>query len=240
MIAGLILLGIGCLFLLRNLDLMFFPHWLFSFPVILIAIGAILGSRKGFNRPAPHILMFIGSILLFNDIFDNSRLTWPLAIIGIGLWIIFKPSLYSKEKRTEGWDKRVDPAEPLSTDNDSYFSNNTQETSQDWLDSMSIFGGVKKNIVSQNFKGGDVVNIFGGSELNLTQADFKGVIKLEVTQVFGGTKIIVPANWTIHSEMTAIFGGIEDKRPKLGAFNNDKILIINGTSLFGGIDIRSF
>ena len=72
------------------------------------------------------------------------------------------------------------------------------------------------------------------------QADIKGKVRLEVVQVFGGTKIIVPANWTIHSEMVAIFGGIEDKRPPQLNSIPDKILIIEGTSVFGGIDIKSF
>jgi hypothetical protein len=72
------------------------------------------------------------------------------------------------------------------------------------------------------------------------QADLKGRAKIEVVQVFGGTKIIVPANWTIHSEMVAIFGGIEDKRPPQLNAIPDKILVIVGTSIFGGIDIKSF
>jgi predicted membrane protein len=61
-----------------------------------------------------------------------------------------------------------------------------------------------------------------------------------VVQVFGGTKIIVPANWTVHSEMVAIFGGIEDKRPPQLNVAAEKVLVIVGTSLFGGIDIKSF
>jgi hypothetical protein len=65
-------------------------------------------------------------------------------------------------------------------------------------------------------------------------------VKLEVTQVFGGTKIVIPANWTVHSEMVAIFGGIEDKRLQSNEPTPDKVLIIEGTSVFGGIDIRSF
>jgi predicted membrane protein len=84
------------------------------------------------------------------------------------------------------------------------------------------------------------VNFFGGSEINLMQADIKGRVKIEVVQVFGGTKIIVPANWIVQSEMLAIFGGIEDKRPPQLNTIPDKILIIEGTSIFGGIDIKSF
>jgi predicted membrane protein len=94
--------------------------------------------------------------------------------------------------------------------------------------------------VSKNFRGGEIVNFFGGSEINLMQADINGRVHLEVVQVFGGTKIIVPSNWTVHSEMVAIFGGIEDKRPPQLNVAAEKVLVIQGTSIFGGIDIKSF
>ncbi|WP_051189323.1 LiaF transmembrane domain-containing protein [Daejeonella oryzae] len=241
MIVGLILLGIGCLLLLKSFNLMFFPGWIFSFPVVLIGIGTIIGLRKGFRRPAPQILIILGTILLAHKILpgDSDRFIWPVAIIGIGLWIILKPSKYYG-KDSDAWDKRVDQSDPLSDSADYQFDNKNQNSFQERLDAVSIFGGVKKNITSKNFKGGDIVNIFGGSEINLTQADINGTIRLEVVQVFGGTKIILPANWTIHSEMAAIFGGIEDKRPVQTAANPDKVLIIEGVSIFGGIDIRSF
>src|SRR5690606_6223030 len=108
------------------------------------------------------------------------------------------------------WSREPDPAPP-GTAYSEPDSRDQEAAAEDRIESVSIFGGVKKNIVSKNFRGGEIVNFFGGSEINLIQADINGRINLEVVQVFGGTKIIVPANWTIHSEMVAIFGGIEDK-----------------------------
>ena len=83
---------------------------------------------------------------------------------------------------------------------------------EDFVDSTSIFGGAKKNIISKHFKGGDLVNIFGGTDLDLTQADFTGTAVIELTTIFGGTKLIVPSNWSIKSEAMIMFGSIEDKR----------------------------
>lgn len=37
-------------------------------------------------------------------------------------------------------------------------------------------------------------------------------VTLEITTIFGGTKLIIPSNWEIKSEAVMIFGGIEDKR----------------------------
>jgi hypothetical protein len=56
----------------------------------------------------------------------------------------------------------------------------------------------------------------------------------------GGTKIVVPPHWTIRSELTSIFGNIEDKRQNIGVPNPDKVLILDGTSVFGGIEIRNY
>ncbi len=68
-------------------------------------------------------------------------------------------------------------------------------SSEDYLDTTAFFGGVHKKIMSKNFKGGDIVTIMGGTELDLSQADFTGMVKLNVVQIIGATKIIVPAHW---------------------------------------------
>jgi hypothetical protein len=111
------------------------------------------------------------------------------------------------------------------------------------LDSVNIFGGLKKNIISKDFQGGEIVTIFGGSELNLTQADVTGRITLEVTQIFGGIKLIVPPHWRIQSEeLVSIFGGVDDKRPILAnpTYDEHRVLVLRGTNIFGGIDIKSY
>jgi hypothetical protein len=115
--------------------------------------------------------------------------------------------------------------------------------SADYIDSVTIFGGVKKNIFSKTFRGGELVTIFGGTDINLTQADVPHPIILDITQIFGGAKLIVPPHWTIKSEdIVNIFGAVEDKRPIMPENNYDpnKVLILKGTNIFGGIDIKSY
>ena len=103
-----------------------------------------------------------------------------------------------------------------------------------------MFGGVKKVILSKNFQGGDITCFMGGCEIDLTKADFQTKAVIDITQVFGGTKIIIPSHWQISSEMTAIFGAIEDKRQQPLSAAVDKILVIQGTSIFGGIEIKNY
>jgi predicted membrane protein len=116
----------------------------------------------------------------------------------------------------------------------------TGYTADDFIDSTAFFGGVHKKIVSKNFRGGDVVTIMGGTELDLSQADFTGTVRLDVVQIMGATKIIVPAHWEVRTDVTAIFAGFEDKRQQPTVNNPDKVLLIDGTSLFGGIELKNF
>jgi predicted membrane protein len=81
----------------------------------------------------------------------------------------------------------------------------------------------------------------GGSEIDLTQSDFNGKIVIDVTNIFGGTKMIVPPTWDVQNDITAIFGGVDDKRQINGVtLDPNKVLVLDGTCMFGGIEIRSF
>jgi predicted membrane protein len=121
-------------------------------------------------------------------------------------------------------------------------STSTSPTGDDYLDCISVFGGVKKTILSKDFKGGEIVNIFGGAELDFTMADINGRVIVDITQIFGGTKIIVPSNWQVVSDIAAVFAGIDDKRIRntSAANSTEKILVLKGVSIFAGIDVRSY
>ncbi len=60
-------------------------------------------------------------------------------------------------------------------------------------------------------------------------------IELLISTDFRGTKLVVPANWEIlRSEIAAIFGGVDDKRPQPANVAPEKTLILKGTIIFGG------
>ena len=96
-------------------------------------------------------------------------------------------------------------------------------------------------MLTKNFKGGEITSFMGGSEIDLTQSDFTGRIVIDVTNIFGGTKMIVPPTWDVQNDITAIFGGVDDKRQISGVtLDPNKVLVLDGTCMFGGIEIRSF
>lgn len=255
---GIVLLIVGAVLLIHQLDLFLFPFWLFRWPMILIAIGLYSGAKHNFRNSGWLILILIGVVFTLNDAvtgFDMGRVTWPVMIIIFGLWMILRRG-NRWDKNKEHWDKwaygnqgldanapptdPIDPNTPPQPNTD--FTGKAKHTyGDDYLDAVSVFGGVKKTILSKDFKGGDIVNIFGGAELDLTQADINGRVILDITQIFGGTKIVVPSNWQVVSDIAAVFASVDDKRLRSTAgIGGEKILVLKGVSIFAGIDIRSY
>lgn len=239
MLAGLILLLVGTTIIIKQ-TIDDFPGWVVSWPMILIVVGIFVGMKNAFRGPGWIILIGLGCIFLADRIVPGvnlRRFAFPAIIIAIGLFLIFaKSSHRSRLYKDLGGDGSGD-----DPDQNAYWRNATPNDENEVLDSVSIFGNAKKVIFSKSFKGGEVVNIFGGAEINCSQADLQGVAKLEIVQVFGGSKIIVPASWTVKSNAASVFGGFEDKRTHhAGPPDPEKVLIIDGTSIFGGIEIKSF
>ncbi len=242
--AGLFLLGIGGLLLLDQMGFPL-PNWLFSWHVLLIALGLFIGLRHNFRGGAGWlILILVGGFFLVKDYYPDlplHRFLWPVALIAVGLVVMVSPGRRWKGRWHHDWDQdKWDRHKWNRRYTRSFASSREGYTSEDFIDSTAVFGGVHKKIVSKNFKGGDVTSIMGGTELDLSQADFTGVVRLDVTQIMGGTKIIVPPHWEVRSEITAMFAGYEDKRQQPAINNPDKVLILEGTSIFGGIELRNY
>ncbi|MDP4131947.1 MAG: LiaF-related protein [Bacteroidota bacterium] len=263
---GLLILG-GMLFLRQlGLDI---PEWLFSWQLFLIGLGIFLGLAHGFRGPGWLILILIGSFFMMDQVipgFDLHRFLWPVIIIVIALVMLIRPKKSHwggdywgddcsnlRYRRARRWRDRFEnrfgtgsvpgTGGPAGTNtgeaaNRGFESRNF--SSEDYISATTVLGGIHKNILSKNFKGGDITIFMGGAELNLSQADIQGTAALDITQIMGGTKIVVPPNWTIRSELTSVFGSLEDKRQNIGIPNPEKVLIIDGSSVFGGIEIRNY
>lgn len=261
-IAGLVLLFFGAILLFQQLNFFIAPWWLFRWPMILIIIGIYTGAKHNFRNSGWLIMVIIGGLFLFDDIFPNlnvDNFIWPVVLILVGLYIILGKDKFNKSfgrrfsttnhpdtrpwNATE-WDAKVNadphnPTDPASTE--TAFGSSYQATGDEHLDTTSVFGSVHKTVLSKNFQGGEVVNVFGGTELNFTQADIQGRVYIDVTQLFGGIKIIVPPHWQVTSDMAAIFAGIDDKRRPGGVpLNAEKTLILKGTSIFAGVEVRAY
>ena len=266
-----VLTGIGLLLRQMNLGI---PEWIFSWQILLIAVGIFVGLSHGFRGPGWLIMILVGTFFLMDQLIpgmDIHRFMWPAIIIVVGLVMLIRPKHPHwmdpgcqgrwKQRDIERWQRRRArrgypdmqgfSGEPFGSGTGTAGGTNTGSTSgmgyssksfssEDYIDATTVFGGIHKNILSKNFKGGDITIFMGGAELNLSQADIQGTAALDITQIMGGTKIIVPPNWEVRSQVTSVFGNIEDKRQNISATNPDKVLIIDGSSVFGGIEIRNY
>jgi predicted membrane protein len=233
----ILLIGIAALIRVSVPDL---PGWLFSWKTFLIALGIFLGFKHNFKGPVWIILMLIGGAFLVRDFYPElaiRRYIWPSILVLIGAVMILRPkrgpwTCDDTQKKKKKDSAGIEEATIIDE---------THNHKEDFLDSTCIFSGSKKIIISKNFKGGDVVTVFGGTELDFSQADMTKPVTLEITTIFGGTKLIIPSNWEIKSEAVMIFGGIEDKRRMQTITGEpEKTLILRGTVLFGGIEIKSY
>lgn len=226
--AGLFIIVIGSLLLAKKAGVVL-PSWLFSFEVLLIALGLFLGFRHSFKGLLWPIPILVGVFLLLDDFFphfDITEYTWPLVIIAVGLFMVF-----GALKKKDDW-RNAHPGAHAGEGEDYY------------LDSTAVFRSVHEDVVSKNFRGGEVVTIFGGTEINLTHADINGVVVIDLTQIFAGTKLIVPSHWRVLSkDVTGILGGVDDRRPVLPgseAEGSNKTLLLEGICFLGKIDISIY
>jgi predicted membrane protein len=237
-LAGAFLLVIGTVLLLRQLDF-YFPAWFFRWPMILIVVGLFMGIYNQFRDIGWLIICGVGLFFLAPSIWPNIKVRpfiVPAIIIAVGLILIFRRNVFRMFRRNEA---PPEPAGPFYQQEPSAEQPADANYQIDYLDMVSVFGGIKKNVLSKRFRGGEIVAVFGGAEVNLMQADFQNTVVIEVVQIFGGTTLYVPRNWQIRSELAAVFGGIEDKRRDIVYENPERVLVLEGFSMFGGIEIKS-
>jgi len=97
---GAIILIIGGILLIDQLNISFIPDWLFSWPMILIAIGIYTGAKHDFKNRSWFIFVLLGvAFLLENSGLFISHLIWPVAIIAFGIYMIVRRSNNSNK----GW-----------------------------------------------------------------------------------------------------------------------------------------
>jgi predicted membrane protein len=235
-IGGIALITAGVLFWFEKAGVFDFPSWVFSWQMLLIVIGIISGIKHNFKNSAWFILIAIGTIFLIADFIPALPIrfyTVPIVLIIIGVVFILKPKnkyhYYQRYKYRHGkW----------NNEHESGAFNTTDE----YLSINNVFGGVKKNVITKNFKGGEINNTFGGCEVNLMQADIENEAVIDLNSTFGGIRLVIPAHWQLKSDVTTVMGGLEDKRPMANPnmINEQKTLILKGNVFFGGIDIKSY
>lgn len=218
-LGGLIII-VGILFLLDNLGLeLGFSIWEL-WPLILIALGLSLVARPSEERQALTGLILLAVGLIF--LLDNLEVIpygigdfWPIILILVGILII----------KNAVWGFRRAPQ------------------SEDFINLSFVLGGGDFRFNTKKLKGGKVSAIMGGGMIDLRDADMEeDTAVIDTFALMGGIDIRVPETWEVSVQGTPIMGGIDNK----ARLNNSAVagkapkkLIIKGTAMMGGVEIKN-
>ncbi len=247
---GLLLMLVGVLFLGFNFGLL--PadlKWvIISWPMLLVVIG--IGHFLRRKITIGTVTLLVGIFFLIPKIVhaypylfpgfngDFTQIYWPLLLIAGGIIIIlgkvFGPKWGFNEWTNENYHQY--------RHHHHYHARNYSKwnNSGDGFSKNSVFGSGDHIVLDPEFKGGELNAVFGGISLDLRRTSLpEGDTRLDVNAVFGGVTIYVPSEWLVETHLDSVFGGFQDNRLIKEPLEPTKKLIITGSCVFGGGELRN-
>ncbi len=220
-LVGILVAGMGLLFLLDNLNIFDFHRAVAFWPAAFILFGAIklLDTRSPNGALVGGVLIAVGVVLTINRLgfmHINVRVLWPLLLIGLGGAVIYRAVT---GRRLLGMNSK------------------DAEASDEVVDITAILGGFDRRITTPNFRGGEVTAVMGGCMLDLRGSSIEGEAVLNVFAMMGGITLKVPPDWTVALNGTPIMGGFDEKT--IAPPHNGKRLVIRGYAIMGGVEVRN-
>lgn len=263
---GIFILAFGILSLLDNLSFLNMRDYSQFWPLLLGAVGVLKLVQA--NSRGDYIigtsLVAVCTVMMLNKfgiIQIRLRDFWPVFIIIAGLLMIFKErnsdsNFGSRSFRRNRTNENLTPQTNTSSMNFGSTSNtentanpnlntssnmntNTSTTASfdSKIDLISFMGGNVATVNSQDFQGGQATAFMGGIELDLRNANIQSQAVLNVFSMFGGISMVLPLDWTVVNNTSAFLGGVDYKQTS-GVSDSKKCLIIQGTVMLGGIEIK--
>jgi len=217
---GLIVIVVGVLFTLDNLNVIDAEQYLQYWPAALVAVGLLKlwQCRDGRGWFGAFFLILLGGWMLLERIVYiriDLRDVWPLFFVFFGAYMVW---------RGFGGRRR-----PRSADSNAHMS------------ALAVMSGIARRSNSTAFEGGDLTAVMGGCEIDLRQASIAPgtVAVIECFAFWGGIDIRVPEDWTVISRVTPLMGGIEDKTRPAPSAAGAKQLEVRGVVIMGGVVIKN-
>jgi predicted membrane protein len=220
-VLGLLVIGVGVLFLLDNLAIFDFGRAIRFWPMAFIVVGVI----KLFDTSSSDGYLLGGALILAGVLMTLSRLgyiyfswsaLWPLLLIALGGSVLYRAMTGRRLIGTSMKDVAA---------------------ADDVVDVTAILGGFERRITTPDFKGGEVTAMMGGCSLDMRGSSIQGEAVLNVFAVLGGITIKCPPDWTVVLHGTPIMGGFDEKTAQ--APDNSKRLIVRGYAIMGGVEVRN-
>ncbi len=221
---GLFLIAAAVLILVAKLGA--FPEmsimkifWTLVFSVALINSLANLAFPGVFFS-----LAFLG-IIYDTELGITAITPWTILfvalLLSIGMSLIYTP----KKK------KKVNPREIESGD---FVVFDEEDGNQ--FDFSSSFVGSIKYVNSDNFESANIDAKFAGMKVYFDNAIIQnGHATVNLNVSFAGVELYIPKNWRVDNQMSASFGGVEEKNRNNGA--DGPILTLRGNVSLGGVTI---
>jgi predicted membrane protein len=216
-ILGIGVVAVGVILLLDNFGVMDAEDVFAFWPLLLVLIGIshFLRPRGSRRYVAGSIFIFIGLVILLSNFglipFDIFDL-WPVLLVILGLSLIVKPF------RRRG----------ITIDEDTGV-----------FEATAILGGANRRLSAEDFRGGDAMAIMGGCDIDLRDCGSEGgPAEIDTFAFWGGIEIKVPQDWEVQVKGTAILGGYGDDT-RTAAGEGRKVLVITGTAIMGGVDVKN-
>jgi hypothetical protein len=229
---GIIIIGVGALFLLQNLGVVYVQDIWQYWPVILLALGI---SKLAENEwTAGLVLTVIGGVFLARNlgyIYGGVwQYLWPLIVIAAGAGLLIR-----------GMGVGYHGPPPSAFTSSTTTSPSVETAAENRLHIHVAFSAVERRINSQEFEGGDIHVAFGAADIDLRGAQTKRAeIFLNLHAAFGGIELMVPDTWVVVLRGSGAFGVFEDKtHPVNPADPGRPRLILTGSAAFGGVTVKN-
>jgi len=257
-VLGVLVIGLGLLFLLDNLGFINVRYTFRFWPSILIIFGLLKISqgrtRSGYVVGGVMVLLGVmWTLKAMGFFYVNWNMLWPLVIIGVGVAVVSRslPGGSQRQRRRrfmaepdeKAQKAQADPfGQPgngaVSLDKTPASHEGTGAADEDSIiEVTAILGGFVRRVSSQNFRGGDINVIMGGCEIDLRQASIEGEAVLNVFAMCGGVTIKVPPDWSVILQGTPILGGFTEKT--IVPAHQNKRLYVVGYAIMGGLEARN-
>ncbi|QNA91038.1 cell wall-active antibiotics response protein [Massilia sp. Dwa41.01b] len=220
---GVMVIAIGLLFFLDNLDIIDVHDALAFWPMVFIFAG--VAKLLDTSSPNGYLVglagIGIGTAMILQRlglIYVSWRSAWPLVLIGMGGVLVYR-AVTGPRNPTHG-----------------VIDDKAGEIAQT-VDVTAVLGGFDRRVHTPDFRGGEVTAVMGGCALDLRQASMTGEAIINVFAFWGGVTLKVPPDWTVILHGTPIMGGFDEKtvRPP----DNSKRLIVRGYAIMGGVEVRN-
>ena len=234
-IAGIIVIAIGVLFLLDNLGVIRVGQAFQWIPSLFILWGLWLLVKNRFRNVFGPLLMIVIALFVQLMLLDvGIGRYWPVIVIAVGLALV-AGAFRSRGRRRRRERRREDDSETPHTE----VAYSSQSDDPDSINTVSVMGTSRESRASDDFRGGEATAVMGQVHLDLRGSSVADKpATLELNAVMGEIKLRVPSEWDVRIDNVTLMGGTSSELPRREAQEGSPDLIITGNVLMGSLKIE--